>query len=39
VLLVDGMGPDPNVDPPVAVVYQLRFVPLAVKADAVAFWQ
>ena len=36
---VFGVGAVPDPVPPVAVVYQFRFVPVALSAVAVVFWQ
>ncbi len=36
---VEGVGAVADPAPPAAVVYQSRFVPVAVNADAVAPWQ
>ena len=36
---VNGVGAVADPTPPVAVLYQSKLVPVAVKAVAVAFWQ
>ena len=37
--MVDGVGAAVLPVPPVAVVYHLRFVPVAAKGCAIIFWQ
>ena len=39
VAVVNGVGAVEDPMPPVAVLYQNKLVPVAVKAVAVAFWQ
>ncbi len=39
IVAVDGVGAVELPTPPVAVVYQRRLLPVAVKGTAVAFWQ